>query len=377
MRPNAWRCAFVASLTLAVPATQAAAAGNPYASSKTCAECHTAIHGYWSESAHARAATSPSFLASLEQALGGSADAEAVRRGCSACHAPTALVSGDHALEQAVTREGVTCDFCHTVADVDLTRAQPFDLQPGAVKRGPLQYAESPFHETAYSPLHKASPLLCAGCHEHRNAAGVPVLATWSEWKASDAAARGTPCQECHMPLVPGRTVREGLAASQRAVNLHRLTGGGGMAKVRSGLELELAVSRTSTSVEIDATVSNRGAGHAVPGGLSSKTLVLAVALESASGELVQRRERLYRRELKDAQGRVLGSVSDLFLKSAAVGLDTRLKSGESRRERFTLPLSAGARAVVARLEYRDASDPTQPARTALVLERREVFAGR
>lgn len=377
MSPDAWQRAVVASLTCALAAASAAAAGNPYASSRTCAECHKEIHGYWSESAHARSATAPSFLASLEQALKGPADADAVRRGCASCHGPTALASGDHALADAITREGVSCDFCHTVADVDLSRSQPFDLQPGPVKRGPLQYAASPFHETAYSPLHKSSPLLCAGCHEHRNAAGVAVLSTWSEWKASDYPSRGTSCQDCHMPPVPGSTVREGLKASERAVNLHRLSGGSSAAKVKSGLELRLDVSRTSTAAEIDALVINSGAGHAVPAGLSSKSLVLAVAIETATGELVQRRERVFRRELRDSEGRALESVSDLFLKSASVGPDTRLKPKEPRYERFTLPLPEGARAVVARLEYRDASDPTAPAKTTLVLEERREFSRR
>jgi hypothetical protein len=367
----------VASLTCALAAASAAAAGNPYASSKSCAECHKDIHGYWSESAHARSASAPSFLASLEQALKGPAEPDAVRRGCTACHAPTALLSGDHSLAEPLTREGVSCDFCHTVADVDLGRPQPFDLQPGPVKRGPLQYAASPFHETAYSPLHKSSPLLCAGCHEHRNAAGVAVLSTWSEWKASDYPSRGTSCQDCHMPPVPGNTVREGLKASERAVNLHRLTGGSGAAKIASGLELRLEVSRTSSAAEVDAVVTNSGAGHAVPGGLSSKSLVLTVAIETTSGELTQTRERVFRRELRDAEGRALEHVADLFLKSASVGPDTRLRPKEPRYERFTLPLPEGARAVVARLLYRDASDPTAPAKSTLVLEERREFGRR
>ncbi len=377
MGPLSSRQALVALATLALASAGAAAAGNPYASSKTCAECHSSIHGYWSDSAHARAAVAPSFTASLDQALRGARDADAVRRGCTACHAPTTLVSGDHALADPVSREGVSCDFCHTVADVDLAREQPFDAQPGPLKRGPLQYAESPFHETAYSPLHKSSPLLCAGCHEYRNAAGVAVLSTYAEWRASRFPARGTPCQECHMPLVPGGSVREGLVASTRAVNLHRLTGGSGAAKIRSGLELVLEVTRSGSAAEIEARLTNSGVGHAAPGGLPSKALVLTVGVEGAGGALAVSRERVYRRELKDASGQALTGVADAFLKSASAGADTRLQPGETRHEIFTLPLVPGARAVVARLEYRDASDPAGPARTTLVLEERRELGAR
>lgn len=383
MRHIVMRRALLAGLVLALACvaswsdTPPAAGGGAYASAKICGECHTAIHAYWSESAHARAAVTPSYLASLDAAVAGADDKDQVRRGCVSCHAPTTLVTGDLALAQPLSKEGVTCDFCHTVADVDLHQAQPFDLKPGHVKRGPLQYAESPFHGTEYSPLHKSSPLLCAGCHEYRNAAGVAVLSTYSEWSESSYPARGMPCQECHMPLVPGSTVREGLKASERMLNLHRLVGGSSVAKVRSGIDLRLDVSRGGTAADVQVVVTNSGVGHAAPGGLATKALVLAVGVESARGELLHRRERVYRRSLLDAHGQVLWGVGDLFLKSASVGEDTRLQPKESRSERFTVPLPEGAQAIVARLEYRDASDPTSAPRTTLILEERHAFSGR
>jgi hypothetical protein len=83
-----------------------------------------------------------------------------------------------------------------------------------------------------------------------------------------------------------------------------------------------------------------------VPGGLSTKTLLLAVGVETASGELLHRQERAYRRELKDAEGRTLVRIPDLFLKAASVGEDSRLKPRESRTERFTIPVPEGARAI-------------------------------
>jgi hypothetical protein len=171
--------------------------------------------------------------------------------------------------------------------------------------------------------------------------------------------------------------VREGLKSGERAINLHRLTGGGGAAKVRSGLDLRLAVSVTSTAADVQATLTNSGVGHAAPGGLSTKALVLAVGVENARGELLQRRERVFRRELRDARGNALASVADLFLKSASVGEDTRLKPKESRTERFTVPMPEGARAIVARLEYRDASDPTAAPKTTLIREERHPLSGR
>jgi hypothetical protein len=119
--------------------------------------------------------------------------------------------------------------------------------------------------------------------------------------------------------------------------------------------------------------VVNSGVGHSAPGGLSSKSLVLNVGLDTGSGEIAQRLERVYRRVLLDGQQRELATVASQFLEAVAVGEDTRLRARETRSERFSLPLPADWRAIVARLEYRDASDPKGPPRSTQVAEvRRE-----
>jgi hypothetical protein len=366
--------AAVSLILFATAASEAAPPAEPYASARTCAACHQTIHQYWSEAAHARAATSPAYLEALGAAVRGASDAASVRRGCVWCHAPTALATGDFELQRPVTREGVSCDFCHTVSDVDLAKPDhPFALDPGDVKRGPLEYATSPAHRTAYSPLHKTSPLLCAACHEHTNAHGVAVLSTYSEWKASPYPERGMTCQECHMPLVPGETVQaQGLTSTQRRINLHRLVGGSSPSRVGAGLTLRIdSLAVAAASADVEVAVVNSAVGHAAPGGLSSKSLVLAVGVETAGGQFLHRRERVYRRELKDAAGRTLATVSDLFLNAAAVGADTRLRPKEARSERFTVPLPGDWKAIVARLEYRDESDPREGPRTTLVAEQR------
>src|SRR5262245_15119620 len=99
---------------LLAPRGEAAAGAEAYTSARECASCHKTIHSYWSESAHAQAVGQP-FRDALEAAVGVSSDKDAVRQGCVSCHAPSALVTGDYALQGAVAREAVTCDFCHTV----------------------------------------------------------------------------------------------------------------------------------------------------------------------------------------------------------------------------------------------------------------------
>ena len=176
------------------------------------------------------------------------------------------------------------------------------------------------------------------------------------------------------MPLVPGDSVREGLDSARRVINLHRMTGGTTPGQVDKGLALRIeSLTVGATTADVQVVVTNAAAGHSVPGGLSTKALLVVVGVESASGELLHRQERAYRRELKDTEGRTLVSVADLFLKAASVGEDSRLKPKESRTERFTIPVPEGAKAIVARLEYRDASDPSAPPKTTVITEQRRA----
>ena len=350
---------------------------NPYASADDCAKCHVSIHQYWSESTHAKAVLSPLFPTVLAKAAQISRDQDATRRQCIGCHSPTTLVSADWDLQQPVSRQGVTCDFCHTVKDVNLERGwPPFAVEPGPVKRGPFAYTR-PFkgHEAEYSALHRAKPLLCAGCHEFKNGQGFPVLSTYTEWKASSYSQRGISCQDCHMALVPGTKVKEGMEQSSggaRVVNLHRLVGGTSLGQLNRGLDLRFAsVSVTPTSASVRLLVSNTGAGHRVPGGLPTKSLVLVVSAEGADGTAGPAQERIYRRELRNAKGSSLTDLAEIFVTAASEGEDTRLKPAESRTERFTVPLKQGSRAVVARLEYRDASAGGEKSKVSVITESR------
>jgi hypothetical protein len=345
-----------------------------YEPAKNCGRCHDAIFKSWSESPHSRSASSPAYQETLRRTEEAATDKAGARRACVWCHSSTTLLTGDLGLQQPISREGITCDFCHTVSDVDLEKTDhPFTLEPGRVKRGPFQYTHVTGHGTAYSSLHRASPLLCASCHEFTNGNGVAVLSTYTEWKAGPYPARGVPCQDCHMAPVPGTAVKGGAGKDAlRVINLHRVVGGSAQSQLRRGLDLKIeSVTAGGGSSQVSVAVTNVAAGHAAPGGLSTKSLVLAAAVEMADGRLEHRQERVYRRELKDAGGRILETVSDLFLRAASVGRDNRIKPKESRRERFSLPTPQGARAVLVRLEYRDSSDPRGEPRTTLITEAR------
>jgi len=350
---------------------------SPYTSAEECKTCHPSIYKYWSESTHAKAVQGELFPVTLGRALELSKDQARTKKECVGCHSPTTLVTSDFGLQQAVSRQGVTCDFCHTVKDVDLDRGwSPFVVDPGPIKRGPFAYTK-PFkgHEAEYSTLHRAKPLLCAGCHEFKNDNGLLVLSTYSEWKLSQYAGRGISCQDCHMALVPGSKVKEGLeqsTAGARVVNLHRLVGGTSLGQLNRGLDLKFeSVVASYTSASVRIAVTNSGAGHRIPGGLPTKSLVLVVSAVDTSGVAGTVQERVYRRELRNSKGAPLKDLAEIFLNAKSEGADTRLKPSETRTERFTVPLTQGSRAVVARLEYRDASAAGTPPKVSTITETR------
>ena len=108
------------------------------------------------------------------------------------------------------------------------------------------------------------------------------------------------------MPLVPGDT-GSGQGSPRRSAGSTCTGWWAGAPRAGSGPDWSFAssesLSLSGASADVQVVVSNDGVGHAAPGGPSSKSLVLAVELETASGELMHRRERVYRREMRTPRG--------------------------------------------------------------------------
>ena len=193
-------------------------------SSDWCGSCHRDIYRMWRDSAHAEATEDPFFFESYQSLEGKDS---ALQRICLTCHAPLAVARDDLKLNLNASREGVSCDFCHSLADVTVTdRGIKHRLDLGTTKRGTIAEADSPAHGVEYSELHKRS-VICAPCHEYVSEGGIPILSTFSEWRESSAAQDGVTCQSCHMAQTQARVVDprvdrsglgNGLLAQRKAV---------------------------------------------------------------------------------------------------------------------------------------------------------------
>ncbi len=323
-----------------------------YTSSAVCGKCHVQIYNRWKESIHAHAYDDPIFDVSYNIAYRKTAGE--AKKICLPCHAPTTTFTGDYDAQLPITKEGVTCDFCHTVKDVDLHAKDPYLKEIGLVKRGPLKEGKGleGKHEIAYSELHKKSEF-CAGCHDFRSENSVLIIGTYSEWKEGPYPQKGTQCQDCHMPLVKGKIVSSE-SSPVRMINEHNLVGGHSLAQLKKAVDLKIVdVNKGAARTEVLVDISNTGSGHQIPTGIPSRHLVLNVEVLAEDGK-VFRDKIVYEKVLADMDGKELTDDSDIMLGgSIQIIKDNRLRPKENRRELFTIyTMDSKIKSVSAWVDY-------------------------
>ena len=317
----------------------------PMSSAEFCGRCHKAIVDSWKSSAHARAMESPLFQDVLEMAE--NETGSGVRKICLGCHSPISIHSGDVALRQKVSWEGVTCDYCHSIREVSEEGTNPKALvEYTLVKSGPLKDSSSMGHGTSFSPVHQSSRV-CAPCHDYRNSLGFPVLTTYSEWKASRYAKEGKNCQSCHMYSVAGDVVDPRIQRSNLAkINLHQMPGSHSLEQLTRTVKARLTHVREGDKLRVSVEITNQAAGHYVPTGSPLRQLRLEVQADSYDGKQLSE-ERVYQRAIVDQNGKLIQREYLAFVQGAKVLLDTRLAPGESRKEVFSFAVPRGVKTHV------------------------------
>ena len=277
-------------------------------------------------------------------------------RGCLRCHAPLGFLYQDVTGERAETKEGVSCDFCHRVAEVNERSPHLFvaELSTSGAIYGPTGGTDSPAHPTQQGTVF-ADSSLCALCHLDRSSDGIPLENTFEEWKSSDFAKRGVGCAHCHMPQkagpatdVPGLTQRRSTHAS------HRFHGGhANSPMLQSAARVE--VISADASRELQISVSNLTVGHNFPSnGAHIAELALEIEIIGPQGNVLRRKVRSYRsmwsNSFSSLNSRGRETESDKAVTSAR---DTTLRSGEVRIENFPAELLRGGVSGTVQLVYR------------------------
>ncbi|MBE0476681.1 MAG: cytochrome c family protein [Coriobacteriia bacterium] len=340
-----------------------------FAPSGSC-DCHSELLGAWQGSMHAQALSDPIYLAKLGEAN----KATDGRLGpfCEACHGPVAAMADmtgkDGKKRNAQAREGVGCDFCHQVTGTRKPVANSsWVVKPDDAKRAALKDAVSPAHRTAYSAFHRSAEF-CGTCHDVNHPEnGLALEATYTEWKESPYAERGVVCQDCHMTPGPGVTrpnaghvasfgVERDHVRTMTFVGANAALGPKGLAeeRLRAAAELTLAaddVVRPGSLLSVGVTLSNVGAGHYLPTGVTGlRRMWLEVVAEDARGREVLRGTRVFGTEFADARG-----VRPVEMwEAASIASDDRVPPGGFRTQDYEAPMpGAPPVTVTARLYYR------------------------
>ncbi len=331
-----------------------------YSPSSSCKACHDQIYWGWAASMHSKSISNSNILFqkvfefALEETDG------AIREKCLTCHAPIAVELNDLKVKRDISKEGVNCDYCHTLTQKMEEDVLTLLSSPGENKYGPYQDSETDAHKSEFSEVYTKSEF-CFKCHAtQKNPHGLEVCSTVPEWEGSMHAVKNKQCQDCHMPVVTGVAGTGG--PEREEVHLHNFYGGHDAAALNNAAKLELKIDEEESTKKLTVAISNVGAGHNLPTSSSLRTIALKLFAYDSSGKelwtnwknepFIEDRQALFAKVLTDNSGKRV-----LPLKATKVAIDSRLASEETREITYSLPADLDIAKVTANLQYKLAPD--------------------
>jgi len=400
-----------------------------FMSPETCGTCHPNQLANWNNSPMAKAGTN-TWVHDIYNGMGTPGGLggfvytrDSVFAGnnpnseCASCHQPESWIPTpfsrmegpqDTGYPSTPAAHGISCDVCHKVADIDVTKIDFPGIFPGAVKfqrpQGPsphqVQYGLlgdttvnlTNLMRASYQP--QLSAEVCGACHQDRSDpdenhtyTGPISEPTYTEWADSPYSDPQSPyyadCISCHMPPTGETQFCQvqipPLTRDPSLIRSHDIRG-------TTPQFLENAVTMTmltnvqAGTLEIEVTIDNDLTGHHVPTGVTTRNMILVVEAwpegEDPIGDLLPytgsqfvhdlgglgdpalgyyggRPGKLYAKLNHDA----LNNAPTFFTDAVGFVFDNRLAALESDTTNyaFQLPNEAGEIHVRARLLYRRA----------------------
>ena len=228
---------------------------------------------------------------------------------CAACHAPLAAVDDPYGVNpttlSGVDAEGISCDFCHKISDVNLNPVSglPDANMPGVLSFNFLrppeghQFFAGPLDDVApgedtYSSLQKMSQF-CAPCHY-----GVfwdtTIYNSFGEWLESSYSdsETGKTCQDCHMPP-SGATVfaLPSQGSEERdpdTIFSHLMPGAKDETLLQNAISMTVNTIQENHSIVVEVTILNDQTGHHVPTDSPLRQLILLVEVKTSDNQALQ-----------------------------------------------------------------------------------------
>lgn len=373
--PSITALAATAESAIGIPVESAGISPDVFEPSSFCG-CHSAFVEQWSKSMHAQALTDPIYLAKLKEAE--EATDGKIGPFCKKCHGPAAMMTGeldkgDLSKLSAGPAQGVVCSFCHQISG--MLKAPPANVSqlvdPSGVRRAQLKDPQAP-HAAAYSELHEKAEI-CGGCHNVDHPVnGMHLEATYTEWLESPYAKEGIVCQDCHMskePGVIGPSTGQAAGGAPQRDNIYQMIFVGGQvelgpsdvatARLQSAatLKIDMAdVVKPGTSSKAKVTITNSGAGHYLPTGLTEvRQMWLEVTAVDAAGKSTKIGERIFGTILQDDKGKAPVELWE----ATKIKSDDRIPPRESvvNEYDFSMPPGTEGTTVKAALLYKSVPD--------------------
>lgn len=243
---------------------------------------------------------------------------------CASCHQPEHWISSnlssvalsDINNPSADAGDGVSCEICHKIRDVDVAaNAAGFDASvdisrpntaPGSrqVMYGPLgdvSYQIPDFMYPSYNPTIETES--CAVCHQynsdpdndgdHNEPGSFPGQTTFSEWAASPYGdpmnALYQTCADCHMPAAAAPNDNactiDPVTRPVGQVRSHDIRGTSA-AFLESAATMAVTAQVVGTDLQVSVDVTNSAAGHDLPTGINLRSMILLVEATRDSDSL-------------------------------------------------------------------------------------------
>lgn len=315
---------------------------NDLLSAKDCQECHTYIYDDWSYSLHARSTVeSSNFISQMANIYLSDSSSHAIED-CQKCHTPVLNYNSEWNIHTTVVQEGVTCEVCHKVTDVNENSGQySFETVfnqsdiPDTAQGGPLNLTTLDSHPTFFAEVYDQSKF-CYPCHLKQiseDSIGICVSGVIPDEQNS------IPCQSCHMRSIPSEIVRGG---DIRQMHSHFFEGS------RSGdtYKEAIMIKAVYDGDQLELNLRNYGASHQIPQGPPWRIIAVQIQATDQQNHLLYENFSLDEDPIQAASDAVFarllqdneGNITFFPWRAKSVYKDNRIKSGEWESIQATIP---------------------------------------
>jgi hypothetical protein len=311
-------------------------------SAEVCGDCHSEEYKQWSESMHSKSTPVKDILFEKVYQKSQLDTKGKTKLYCIRCHVPVSTLNGDFEYKKEITREGVTCDICHTAKSLSKEPEHwPIIYESDQSRLNYYRDFESPTHQENYLTTYPTSKL-CSSCHGAMinipGMQGCSDLTICDTYGESQMAQKPEECLKCHQG--------------------HSFQGVHSEIMLKKAAQLNLEVAKFGGKINLVVNVMNNGTGHRLPTGPPTRMVYLKVSAYDGEGNLLWTnfKENLMKEDPYGVFHIVFADSTDKAPAfpwiAAKIFKDTRMDAGESRELIYKFP-TEGVERIDAKLFYR------------------------